>query len=798
MLSDEAQIAVNHAVLEAQRRQHEYVTVEHLLLALLLHESVQEVVKSAGASHRELRAKLEAHLDQNVPSVPSSEADLTVGFRRVLGRAMRHLHTSGKDAADAPGLLVAMFAEPDCFAKFLLESNGVTRLAVTQFISHGIRGATGSTSGSGDRPLVDAGGGTGGQDDDDEKDGTSETPLSLYATNLNALAEAGKIDVLIGRAVEVERTVQVLARRRKNNPLYVGDSGVGKTALAEGLARRIVEGEVPDALKGAIIYALDMGQLLAGTRYRGDFEERLVGVLKEIESIDGAILFIDEIHTVIHAGAVEGGTMDASNLLKPALASGRLRCIGSTTFKEYRSGFEKDRALSRRFQRIDVDEPSVEDAIKILQGLQPTYEEFHGVTYEGEAIERAVTLSAKHIHDRRLPDKAIDLIDEAGAYVKLRPDRAQVVDASDIREVVSRVAKIPSEDVKLSDRDRLRDLEADLRGVVFGQDEAIREVVSAVKLARAGIGLPDRPMGVFIFTGPTGVGKTEVARQLALTLGIEMIRFDMSEYMERHSVSRLIGAPPGYVGYDQGGQLTEAVSQNPHAVILLDEIEKAHPDVFNILLQVMDSGRLTDNTGRTADFRNVILIMTSNVGARELSSLRIGFSKATLTGSDEEAYKRAFSPEFRNRLDARVRFAPLAEEVMDRIVIKFLHEMAGQLAAKAVRMTWSDAVVALLAREGFDVLMGARPLARIIKQRLKVPMSDALLFGELADGGEVWIDVADDAPTFTYQASKALEPADDDVATLEDASPKGDATVVSNDEVEPNDTSIDDGTEEEG
>ncbi len=757
MLSDEAQVAINFALIDAGERRHEFASLEHLLFGLLHDDEVRRVIRAAGANPRKLRDEVSDFLSSAIEPVPEGmlvRPELSLGVRRVVARAVGHVSGSSQDEVKGPNLLVAMYAEPDSHAVYLLESAGVDRLSVVSLLSHGrLDDEDGDSDDDDPRSLSLV-----GDSDDDEEDATRD-PLARYTQNLNEQAREGRIDLLIGRDAEIERAVRVLARRRKNNPLFVGESGVGKTAIAEGLARRIVDGKVPDALLDATIYSLDMGALIAGTRYRGDFEERLKAVIKALQAVEGAVLFIDEIHTIIGAGAVSGGAMDASNMLKPALASGNLRCIGSTTFKEYRGYFERDRALSRRFQRIDVHEPSVEECKEILRGLKPTYEAFHNVEYDDEALDRAVELSDRHLHDRHLPDKAIDLIDEAGAFVKLDPNREQRVTTSDIRAIVSRIAGIPNEDVTETDRDRLARLDDDLRQAVFGQDEAIREVVAAVKLARSGLAAPDKTLGAFMFTGPTGVGKTEVARQLAQTLGVELVRFDMSEYMERHSVSRLIGAPPGYVGFDQGGLLTEAVTKTPHAVILLDEIEKAHPDVFNILLQVMDSGRLTDNNGRTADFRNVIIIMTSNVGARELATVRIGFSQELATGDDEQAFKRVFSPEFRNRLDARVRFAPLRPEVMERIVHKFVDELATQLAPRHVEIDIDDSAVQKLAELGFDPLMGARPLSRIIKEKVKLPLSEKLLFGELINGGHVV--VAYDGEEFTFECTPRDEAADD-------------------------------------
>ena len=755
MLSDEAQIAINFALIDAGERRHEFASLEHLLLGLVHDADIKRLLKAHGIKHTAVKQDLEEFLEGQLEPVPEDHLvrpELSVGVRRVVSRAVHHVAGSSQDEVRAPNLLVALFAEPDAWALYLLEKHGLSRLDVVSWISHGGEDEFDDPS---DGALERAHESDFDADEEGGEDASGD-PLEKFTRNLNMDAVEGRIDPLIGRDDEVERAIRVLARRRKNNPLFVGESGVGKTAIVEGLARRIVDGEVPKALASATIYSLDMGSLIAGTRYRGDFEARLKAVIKAIEKVEGGVLFIDEIHTIIGAGAVSGGAMDASNMLKPALAAGRLKCIGSTTFKEYRSYFEKDRALTRRFQKIDVHEPSVDDAIRILKGLQPTYESYHEVSYDADAIEDAVRLSDRHLHDRHLPDKAIDLIDEAGAFVKLDPERDPVVSAADIREIVSRIAMIPSADVSTTDRERLARLEDDLKLAVFGQDDAIEQVVRAVHMSRAGLGAPERPMGAFIFTGPTGVGKTEVARQLAKTLGVELLRFDMSEYMERHSVSRLIGAPPGYVGYDQGGQLTEAVTKNPHAVILLDEIEKAHPDVFNILLQVMDSGRLTDNNGRTADFRNVVLIMTSNVGARELSSLRIGFSKSVQSGDDDKAFKKAFSPEFRNRLDARVRFQPLPPDVMHDIVRKFVSELAAQLREKDVELRVEVPAIEWLATEGFDPLMGARPLGRTIREHVRAPISEQLLFGALADGGRAIVSADEMGITFTYERAAPL------------------------------------------
>ncbi|MFT4702993.1 MAG: ATP-dependent Clp protease ATP-binding subunit ClpA [Bradymonadia bacterium] len=747
-LSEEVQIAIEFAMADARQRRHEFVGVEHLLLALLLDEETAGLVGRAGANIDALKADVVEFLETRVDSLPdafAAEPHPSIGFRRVIARAASHVQSSGRDEVRGENLLIAIFREQESFARHFLEEHGVTRLKVVQDVSHGSERPAGSPS----EPLGD------GPGTSESGESVAADPLEAYTTNLNEEAEAGRIDTLVGREEEINRTIRVLARRRKNNPIFVGDAGVGKTALAEGLALRIVQGEVPNALKSATIYSLDMGALIAGTRYRGDFEERLKAVVNEIERIDNAVLFIDEIHTIIGAGATSGGAMDASNLLKPSLSAGKLRCMGSTTFKDYRTHFEKDRALSRRFQKITVDEPSRDDAIEILQGLKPTYEEYHSVVYTDDAIEASVDLSMKHLHELRLPDKAIDLMDEAGADMKLQELENPLVTKAEIQALVTRIARIQVQDLTMSERDRLLALEGDLKMAVFGQDSAIQQVVAAVKLARAGLGAPEKPTGTFMFTGPTGVGKTEVARQLAATLGCELLRLDMSEYMERHSVSRLIGAPPGYVGFEQGGLLTEAVTKNPQCVVLLDEIEKAHPDVFNILLQVMDYGKLTDNNGRTTDFSNVILIMTSNVGARDLQTGAIGFGSGVQMGDDEREYKRVFSPEFRNRLDARVRFGPLQPAVMERIVAKFVREMEAQLLDKNVRLTLEPAAVAWLAEAGFDPLMGARPLARVITDSLKVPISEEVLFGKLENGGTVTVDVKDDELTFKFRKRRS-------------------------------------------
>ena len=748
-LAQEVQIAIEFALTNARQRRHEFAGVEHLLLGLLMDTSTTRMLKRLGGKVEKLRDELDTWLENEVEPVPTeflTEPEASIGFRTVISRAASHVQGAGKDTVEPHNLLVAIFAEQDSFAVYFLETHGITRLKIVEDISHGA-GRRKQLPGPDGDPRAEA--------TAEEEEGVADNPLAAYTTNLNEEAREGRIDTLIGRELEIERAIRVLARRRKNNPVFVGESGVGKTAIVEGLALLIHRGQVPAALKNATIYSLDMGALIAGTRYRGDFEERLKAVVDAIEGEEGAILFIDEIHTIIGAGAVSGGAMDASNLLKPSLSAGKLRCIGSTTYKDFRSHFEKDRALLRRFQKIDVDEPSREDAVAILAGLKKTYESFHGVTYLDDAITAAVDLSMRHLHDRRLPDKAIDLIDEAGADQKLGPQPKAPISSSEIQSLIAKIARIPSAEMTLSDRDRLKSLEADLRSAVFGQDDAITEVVSAVKLARAGLGHPEKPTGCFLFTGPTGVGKTEIARQLAATLGVELVRFDMSEYMERHSVSRLIGAPPGYVGFDQGGLLTDAVTKDPHCVVLLDEIEKAHPDVYNLLLQVMDHGKLTDNNGRLTDFSNVILIMTSNVGARDLQTAVIGFGSEARTGDDEREYKRVFSPEFRNRLDARIRFAPLRPEVMERIVEKFIREIQAQLAARDIALQVNKGAIAALATLGYDPLMGARPLARVISEQIKKPISEEVLFGKLEHGGGVTVDAKAGALTFRYRKKRS-------------------------------------------
>ncbi|MGO8998304.1 MAG: ATP-dependent Clp protease ATP-binding subunit ClpA [Polyangiaceae bacterium] len=737
-ISPEVEIALSLAANEAARRRHEYITIEHLLYALLFDEATALIVKHAGGDVARLKKELERFLDEQLDQLAEAEATSTsplpsIGVQRAIRRAAAHVQSSGKEEVTGANVLVAIFAERDSFAVGMLESQGVTRLDVVAYVAHGISKAEepgGTPDGEGDL--------AGDAPAKPQKD-----PLKAFTLNLNEEAKAKRIDPLIGRQKEVERIIHILARRKKNNPLLVGDAGVGKTAIVEGLARKIVEGEVPPALKSASIYSLDMGALMAGTRYRGDFEERVKQVVQALQKIEGAIVFIDEIHTIVGAGSTSGGTMDASNLLKPALASGHLRCIGSTTFEEFRSHFEKDRALSRRFQRVEVNEPSVEDTIAILKGLEKQYSEYHSVKYTEEAILAAANLSSKYLHDRRLPDKAIDLLDEAGAGAKLQGKA--VVDVSEVETVLARMAQIPPREVSSDDRESLRNLETDLKKVIFGQDAALAALVSAMKLARAGLRSPEKPIGSFLFTGPTGVGKTEVARQLAKTMGINIVRFDMSEYMERHTVSRLIGAPPGYVGFDQGGLLTDAIAKNPHTVLLLDEIEKAHPDVFNVLLQVMDNGKLTDNNGKSTDFRHTILLMTSNVGARDLARRAVGFGAGRSEGDAEREFKRMFSPEFRNRLDARIEFNPLTAEVMGHIVDKFIRELDGQLVSKHVSIEVTDAAREYLAEKGYEPDFGARPLARIIHEEVKRPLGEELLFGKLEKGGHVVVDL--DVPT---------------------------------------------------
>ncbi|GCB02015.1 ATP-dependent Clp protease ATP-binding subunit ClpA [Sulfuriferula multivorans] len=734
MIAQELEVSLHMAFMEARQKRHEFITVEHLLLAMLDNPSAAEVLRACGANTDELRRGLADFITEHTPTVTGSEevdTQPTLGFQRVIQRAILHVQSSGKKEVTGANVLVAIFGEKDSHAVYFLNQQGVSRLDVVNFISHGVsKVPQGSTA----RPEATPEAG---------EEAAPATALETYTQNLNVQALAGKIDPLIGRAMELERVIQTLCRRRKNNPLLVGEAGVGKTAIAEGLARRIVEGVVPDILSDSTVYSLDMGALLAGTKYRGDFEQRLKAVLKQLYENPQAILFIDEIHTLIGAGAASGGTLDASNLLKPALSSGQLKCIGATTYNEYRGIFEKDHALSRRFQKIDVNEPSVEETVEILRGLKSRFEAHHGIKYTASALTTAAELSARYINDRHLPDKAIDVIDEAGAAQRILPKSRQkkIISKREIEEIVAKIARIPSKNVTSDDRDALKNLDRDLKAVVFGQDKAIDSLAAAIKMARSGLGNPQKPIGSFLFSGPTGVGKTEVARQLAYTMGIELIRFDMSEYMERHAVSRLIGAPPGYVGFDQGGLLTEAITKHPYAVLLLDEIEKAHPDVFNVLLQVMDHGTLTDNNGRKADFRNVVIIMTTNAGAESLNKSSIGFTLGKQTGDEMADIKRAFTPEFRNRLDAMISFAPLSQEVILRVVDKFLMQLEDQLHEKKVEATFTDALKAHLGKRGFDPLMGARPMARLIQDEIRRALADELLFGRLANGGNVLVDM---------------------------------------------------------
>lgn len=740
MFSKDLEQTIGQCYKRAREARHEFMTVEHLLLALLENPSAQAVLKACNADAGRLQHDLEQAIEASVSRLAEDDGrdtQPTLGFQRVLQRAVYHVQSSGKKEVTGANVLVAIFGEKDSHAVYFLNQQDVTRLDVVNYLSHGIakQGEEGEMQGS-----PEGEGKTEGMDGEGKGDALAE-----FASNLNDMARQGRIDPLVGRADEIERTIQVLCRRRKNNPLYVGEAGVGKTALAEGLAKRIIDGEVPDVLLDATIYSLDLGALVAGTKYRGDFEKRLKGVLASIRKIPGAILFIDEIHTIIGAGSASGGTMDASNLIKPALASGELRCIGSTTFQEYRGIFEKDRALARRFQKIDIVEPTVGEAFQILQGLKSKYEAHHGVTYADEALQAAVDLSVKHIGDRLLPDKAIDVIDEAGARQRLLPEdqRKELIDIEEIETIVAKMARIPAKQVTSSDKDVLQHLERNLKMVIFGQDPAIETLASAIKLARSGLGNPDKPIGNFLFAGPTGVGKTEVTKQLALQLGIELVRFDMSEYMEPHSVSRLIGAPPGYVGFDQGGLLTEKIVKTPHCVLLLDEVEKAHPDIFNILLQVMDRGVLTDTNGREANFKNVILVMTTNAGAAQASRRSIGFTQQDHSTDAMEVIRRSFTPEFRNRLDAVVQFQALGFEHILRVVDKFLIELEMLLQEKHVSLSATPAARDWLAQHGFDPLMGARPMARLIQDKVKRPLADELLFGKLVQGGRVSIDVRD-------------------------------------------------------
>lgn len=746
MIAQELEVSLHMAFVEARQQRHEFITVEHLLLALLDNPSASEVLKACSANVDDLRKSLTQFIKDNTPQVAGADdvdTQPTLGFQRVIQRAIMHVQSTGSGKKEVTGanVLVAIFGEKDSHAVYYLHQQGVTRLDVVNFIAHGIRKNDPPEAGKADGEASGEEAPQAASGERSEK----QSPLEQFTVNLNQMAKEGKIDPLIGREFEVERTIQILCRRRKNNPLLVGEAGVGKTAIAEGLAWRITEGAVPEVLAEANVYSLDMGALLAGTKYRGDFEQRLKGVLKALKDKPNAVLFIDEIHTLIGAGAASGGTMDASNLLKPALSNGQLKCIGATTFTEYRSIFEKDAALSRRFQKVDVVEPSVAETVDILKGLKSRFEEHHNVKYAVAALQAAAELSAKYINDRQLPDKAIDVIDEAGAAQRILPahKRKKTISKTEIEDIVAKIARIPPANVSNDDKGKLKTLERDLKSVVFGQDKALEALASSVKMARSGLGKNDKPIGSFLFSGPTGVGKTEAAKQLAYIMGIDLIRFDMSEYMERHAVSRLIGAPPGYVGFDQGGLLTEAITKKPHCVLLLDEIEKAHPDVFNVLLQVMDHGTLTDNNGRKADFRNVIVIMTTNAGAEVMSKSTMGFTNSRESGDEMADIKRLFTPEFRNRLDAIVSFKSLDEHVILRVVDKFLLELETQLAEKKVEVTFTDTVRKHLSKKGFDPLMGARPMQRLIQDMIRKALADELLFGRLVDGGRLTVDIDD-------------------------------------------------------
>ncbi len=735
MIAQELEVSLHMAFMDARQKRHELITVEHLLVAMVDNPTAADVLRACGANLDNLRSELNHYIEEHTPMVGGEEevdTQPTLGFQRVIQRAILHVQSSGKKEVTGANVLVAIYGEKDSHAVFFLQQQGVTRLDVVNYISHGVAKTAEEAKRAETEQTAEA-------------DAPPASALDSYALNLNEQVLAGKIDPVIGRDKELERVIQTLCRRRKNNPLLVGEAGVGKTAIAEGLARRIVEKTVPEVLANAVIYSLDMGALLAGTKYRGDFEQRLKAVMKKLEEQPDAILFIDEIHTLIGAGAASGGTLDASNLLKPALSNGSLKCIGATTYQEYRGIFEKDHALSRRFQKVDVEEPSIAETVQILKGLKSRFEKHHSVKYTLGALNTAAELSAKYINDRHLPDKAIDVIDEAGAAQRILPKSKQkkVIGDKEIEDIIAKIARIPPKNVSSDDRNALKTLDRDLKAVVFGQEKAIESLASAIKMARSGLGSQNKPIGSFLFSGPTGVGKTEVAKQLAYTLGIELVRFDMSEYMERHAVSRLIGAPPGYVGFEQGGLMTEAITKHPYCVLLLDEIEKAHPDVYNILLQVMDHGTLTDNNGRKADFRNVTIIMTTNAGAESLSKTTIGFTQDKQVGDEMAEIKRLFSPEFRNRLDATVSFAPLSQEIIMRVVDKFLMQLEDQLHEKKVEANFSDKLKAYLGKKGFDPLMGARPMSRLIQDTIRRGLADELLFGKLANGGHVFVDIDD-------------------------------------------------------
>ncbi len=753
MLNKELETSLNEAFKEAREKRHEFMTVEHLLLALLNNPTAAHLLRVCGASLDKLRRELTTFIDENTPILPAGDLRDTqpsLGFQRVLQRAVFHVQSSGKSEVSGANVLVAIFGEQESHAVYLLNKQDITRLDVVNYISHGVS----KIEDEKDDERSDEGDG-----DEFESTEAAKDPLEDYATNLNQLALEGQIDPLIGREAEVERTIQILCRRRKNNPLLVGEAGVGKTAIAEGLAKKIVDGEVPEVLKDGVIYSLDLGALVAGTKYRGDFEKRLKAVLKQLRKKPNAILFIDEIHTIIGAGSASGGVMDASNLIKPVLANGQLKCIGSTTYSEFRGIFEKDHALARRFQKIDIEEPSVDDTYEILKGLRSRFEEHHDIKYTNAALRTAAELADRYITDRHMPDKAIDVIDEAGAYQRLQPEekRGDTIKVKDIEAIIAKIARVPPKNISASDKASLKNLAKNLKMVVFGQDDAITHLSDAIKMARSGLGDENKPIGSFLFTGPTGVGKTEVTRQLAQILGIELIRFDMSEYMERHTVSRLIGAPPGYVGYDEGGLLTDAIMKAPHAVLLLDEIEKAHPDVFNILLQVMDHGTLTDTNGRKVDFRNVIIVMTSNAGAFEASRASMGFTKQDHSTDSMEVVKRVFTPEFRNRLDAIIQFNPLTPRFIRNVVDKFIIQLESQLEEKKVSLIVEDSARDWMAKEGYDEKMGARPMARLIQEHIKKPLAEEILFGKLSKGGTVRVVKKDDGLDFEFSTEPVAE-----------------------------------------